>query len=186
MYHDQVLTPIKSIFKFNAINITAGLPFIRVSPDHGPNEKMISKNISDPTSIIQSIPFFERSLWNLNQKENLGQNFLIDDNVLDIITNLGNINTNSTILEIGPGTGNLTEKIILKKPKRIVLVEKDESLSKNLEKKFNGKVEVINKDFLDLCINNIKCKNLLIFGNLPYNVASEILIKIIKNNKNFY
>ena len=62
MYHDQVLTPIKSIFKFNAINITAGLPFVRVSPDHGPNEKMISKNISDPTSIIQSILFFERSL----------------------------------------------------------------------------------------------------------------------------
>ena len=62
MYHDQVLTPIKSMFKFNAINITAGLPFIRVSPDHGPNETMISKNISDPTSIIQSILFFERSL----------------------------------------------------------------------------------------------------------------------------
>ena len=62
MYHDQVLTPIKSIFKFNAINITAGLPFVRVSPDHGPNEKMISKNISDPTSIIESILFFERSL----------------------------------------------------------------------------------------------------------------------------
>ncbi len=62
MYHDQVLTPIKSIFKFNAINITAGLPFIRVSPDHGPNEKMISKNISNPASIIKSILFFERSL----------------------------------------------------------------------------------------------------------------------------
>lgn len=62
MYHDQVLTPIKSIFKFNAINITAGLPFIRVSPDHGPNEKMISKNTSNPTSIIKSILFFERSL----------------------------------------------------------------------------------------------------------------------------
>ena len=62
MYHDQVLTPIKSIFKFNAINITAGLPFIRISPDHGPNEKMISKNLSNPTSIIKSILFFERSL----------------------------------------------------------------------------------------------------------------------------
>ena len=62
MYHDQVLTPIKSIFKFNAINITAGLPFIRISPDHGPNEEMISKNISNPTSIIKSILFFERSL----------------------------------------------------------------------------------------------------------------------------
>ena len=62
MYHDQVLTPIKSIFKFNAINITAGLPFIRVSPDHGHNEKMISKNISNPTSIMKSILFFERNL----------------------------------------------------------------------------------------------------------------------------
>ncbi len=62
MYHDQVLTPIKSLFRFNAVNLTAGLPFIRVSPDHGPNEKMISKNISDPSSIIQSILFFERDL----------------------------------------------------------------------------------------------------------------------------
>ena len=62
MYHDQVLTPIKSMFKFNAINITAGLPFIRISPDHGPNEKMISKNISNPNSIIESILFFERNL----------------------------------------------------------------------------------------------------------------------------
>ena len=62
MYHDQVLTPFKALFKYDAINVTLGLPFIRVSPDHGPNEKMISKNISDPTSIIQSILFFERSL----------------------------------------------------------------------------------------------------------------------------
>ena len=122
----------------------------------------------------------------LKPKKSLGQNFMVDDNVLNIITNLGNINTNSTILEIGPGTGNLTEKLILKKPKRIVLVEKDKSLSKNLEKKFNGKAEVINKDFLDLSIANIKYKDLLIFGNLPYNVASEILVKIIKSNKDFY
>ena len=62
IYIMVVLTPIKSMFKFNAINITAGLPFIRVSPDHGPNETMISKNISDQTSIIQSINFFERSV----------------------------------------------------------------------------------------------------------------------------
>ncbi len=62
MYHDQVLTPIKSLFKFNAINITAGLPFLRVSPDHGPNEGMISKNLSDPTSLMKSILFFEKKL----------------------------------------------------------------------------------------------------------------------------
>ena len=65
----------------------------------------------------------------------------------------------------------------------MILVEKDKNLSENLKKKFNGKVEVINKDFLDLSINDKKYKNLLIFGNLPYNVASEILIKIIKNNE---
>ena len=88
----------------------------------------------------------------LKPKKSLGQNFLVDDNVINIITNLGNINKNSTILEIGPGTGNLTEKLILKKPKKIILVEKDKNLSENLKKKFNGKVEVINKDFLDLSI----------------------------------
>ena len=60
MYHDQVLTPIKTLFGFDAINITAGLPFIRVSPDHGPNEKMVSKGISNPLSLIKSINFFER------------------------------------------------------------------------------------------------------------------------------
>ena len=57
MYHDQVLTPIKTIFKFDAINITLGLPFIRVSPDHGPNKEMLGKNISDPQSLISAINF---------------------------------------------------------------------------------------------------------------------------------
>ena len=60
MYHDQVLTPIKTIFKFNAINITVGLPFIRVSPDHGPNHKMVGKGLSNPTSLLESIKFFEK------------------------------------------------------------------------------------------------------------------------------
>ena len=57
MYHDQVLTPIKTIHNFDAINITLGLPFIRVSPDHGPNEKMIGKNKSNPLSLIKSLLF---------------------------------------------------------------------------------------------------------------------------------
>ena len=60
MYHDQVLTPCKSLFGFNPINITLGLPFIRVSPDHGPNESMMGKNISDPTSLIQSLNFLNK------------------------------------------------------------------------------------------------------------------------------
>ncbi len=60
MYHDQVLTPVKTIFEYDAINITLGLPFIRVSPDHGPNEKMIGKNISNPLSLIRSISFLDK------------------------------------------------------------------------------------------------------------------------------
>ena len=122
----------------------------------------------------------------LKPKKSLGQNFLVDNNVINKITNLGNINKNSTILEIGPGSGNLTEKLILKKPKKIILVEKDKNLSENLKRKFSSKVEVINKDFLDLSMIDLKCTNLSVFGNLPYNVASEILIKIIKSDESFY
>ena len=59
MYHDQVLTPIKTLFEYNALNITIGLPFIRVSPDHGPNESMIGKNISNPISLEKSIKFLD-------------------------------------------------------------------------------------------------------------------------------
>ena len=59
MYHDQVLTPIKALFEYDAINITLGLPFIRISPDHGPNEKMLGKNLSNPLSLIKAITFLE-------------------------------------------------------------------------------------------------------------------------------
>ncbi len=61
MYHDQVLTPIKALHGFNAINITLGLPFLRISPDHGPNNKMIGKNNSDPQSLINAIKFLNRN-----------------------------------------------------------------------------------------------------------------------------
>jgi 4-hydroxythreonine-4-phosphate dehydrogenase len=60
MYHDQVLTPAKTIFGFNAINITLGLPFIRISPDHGPNSKMLGKNLSSPESLIQALKFLDK------------------------------------------------------------------------------------------------------------------------------
>ena len=61
MYHDQVLTPIKTLFEYDAINITLGLPFIRISPDHGPNEEMIGKNLSNPLSLIQAIKFLDKN-----------------------------------------------------------------------------------------------------------------------------
>ena len=60
MYHDQVLTPIKTLFGFDAINITLGLPFIRISPDHGPNTSMLGKNKSNPTSLIEALKFLDK------------------------------------------------------------------------------------------------------------------------------
>ena len=67
MYHDQVLTPIKTLYEYDAINITLGLPFIRISPDHGPNEQMLGKNLSNPLSLIQAIKFLDKN-W-LEQKK---------------------------------------------------------------------------------------------------------------------
>ena len=61
MYHDQVLTPLKTLYEYDAFNITIGLPFMRISPDHGPNEKMLGKNISDPTSLINAIKFLDKN-----------------------------------------------------------------------------------------------------------------------------
>ena len=63
MYHDQVLTPVKTLFEYDAINITLGLPFLRVSPDHGPNEKMLGKNLSNPQSLIKAISFLDKQKW---------------------------------------------------------------------------------------------------------------------------
>ena len=60
MYHDQVLTPLKTLFEYDAVNITMGLPFLRVSPDHGPNEKMVNKNLSNPTSLAQALKFLDK------------------------------------------------------------------------------------------------------------------------------
>jgi 4-hydroxythreonine-4-phosphate dehydrogenase len=60
MYHDQVLSPIKTLKEYDAINITLGLPFFRISPDHGPNEKMINKNSSNPLSLIRSLKFLDK------------------------------------------------------------------------------------------------------------------------------
>ena len=69
MYHDQVLTPIKTLFKFDAINVTIGLPFVKVTPDHGPNYRMIGKNKSDPSSIFYAFKFLDTIKWGLLQKK---------------------------------------------------------------------------------------------------------------------
>ena len=122
---------------------------------------------------------------NLRPKKSLGQNFLIDSNILDYICHLGKINNNSTIIEIGPGTGNLTEKILLQNPKEVIVIEKDKKLSSILENKFSKKIKIINDDFLNFPLKDFNRKDLVIYGNLPYNISTEILIKIVKSLNSF-
>ena len=113
-------------------------------------------------------------------KKSLGQNFLIDTNIINNIVSLGSIKNEDIVLEIGPGTGNLSEKILLKKPKKLTLIEKDKNLSEILRKKFGKKINLVNKDFLNLSETFFLDKNMIAFGNLPYNVSTQILAKIIK------
>ena len=86
----------------------------------------------------------------IRPKKSLGQNFLIDQNIINLIVNSVSIKKNDILLEVGPGTGNLTEKILLKKPKKIIVVEKDKLLAKKLLEKFNNKIEIINDDILKI------------------------------------
>jgi len=116
----------------------------------------------------------------MRPKKSLSQNFLNEDKILNDIVKCGNITKNDIILEIGPGTGNLTEKILEKNPKKLIVVEKDEELSANLLSKFGKKIDVINKDILK-CYNIFKYNiPIKVFGNLPYNISTKILITFIK------
>ena len=112
-------------------------------------------------------------------KKSLGQNFLIDKNIIEKICNAGNLKKNDNVLEIGPGTGNLTESILQKKPKKFYIIEKDERLVKNLSKRFKNKLIIINKDILNYDLKLLSDRDLIIFGNLPYNISSQILINLI-------
>ena len=120
-------------------------------------------------------------------KKSLGQNFLIDKNVLEKIVKINNFE-NKTILEIGPGTGNLTSYILKNNPKKVYVIEKDNNLASKLKEKFKDKIIIINEDVLKIDEKNISDEKLTVFGNLPYNISTEILCKWILNlkNKNFW
>ena len=107
-------------------------------------------------------------------KKSLGQNFLIDKNILKKIVEVGNINSNDKVLEIGPGTGNLTEYIVKANPKTIIVVEKDFNLTKLLKNKFKKKVKIINDDILKIS-EDFYNEKFIIYGNLPYNISTQIL-----------
>ena len=122
----------------------------------------------------------------IKAKKSLGQNFLKDKNVLKKIADISLLDNTSELIEIGPGTGNLTDYLIKKNPKKIFLIEKDEKLSKYLENKFFDKIKVINKDILKFFDYKIFSKNTIVIGNLPYNISSQILVKfILDNNFNY-
>jgi len=118
-------------------------------------------------------------------KKSLGQNFLTDKNVIKSIVDIGIIEDNDVILEVGPGTGNLTEFIFKKNPKQIYAIEKDYNLVNFLNEKFEGKIEIINEDILNFKINNISDEKFIIYGNLPYNISTQILTQWIVDHKQF-
>ena len=121
----------------------------------------------------------------IRAKKSLGQNFLIDKNIIDQIINTVPI-TGNEILEVGPGTGNLTKEILKKNPSKIYLVEKDTFLVKNLEEIIDERVKIFNEDILKFDEYSLSNSKIIVFGNLPYNISTEILSTWITNLKNNY
>ena len=119
----------------------------------------------------------------IKAKKSLGQNFLVDENILKKIVDISEIQDRS-ILEIGPGTGNLTSFILKNKPKKLFVVEKDKDLVLGLRKKFKDSLVIINEDILDIDEKKFSKEKLIVFGNLPYNISTEILCKWILNLDN--
>ena len=122
----------------------------------------------------------------IKAKKSLGQNFLVDKFILEKIVNTTQI-TDKIILEIGPGTGNLTSYILKQNPRKIFVIEKDRVLADKLRDNFNKKLTIINDDVLNFDENSLCNEKVIVFGNLPYNISTEILSKWIVNLKdNFW
>ena len=122
----------------------------------------------------------------IRAKKSLGQNFLVDYNTILKIVDTTQINKKE-ILEVGPGTGNLTSEILKKNPKKVYLVEKDNELSQSLKEKFGDQVTIFNEDILNLNEKSLSEEKLIVFGNLPYNISTEIICNwIIKLTDNHF
>ena len=119
----------------------------------------------------------------IKAKKSLGQNFLIDKNILEKIIESTRIE-GKTVLEVGPGTGNLTSCILKKKPKKLIVIEKDNVLAQKLEELFAKQITIINDDILKIDETNLFKEKTVVFGNLPYNISTEILSKWIINSNN--
>jgi 16S rRNA (adenine1518-N6/adenine1519-N6)-dimethyltransferase len=116
----------------------------------------------------------------IRPKKSLGQNFLIDRNVLELIVDTVDI-ANKEVLEIGPGSGNLTSFLLKKNPSKVYVIEKDDELALLLQDKFSDEIKIINDDVLKISEDKISNEKLTVFGNLPYNISTEILSKWITN-----
>ncbi len=121
----------------------------------------------------------------IKAKKSLGQNFLVDKNILEKIVTTADI-FDKTILEIGPGTGNLTSCILEKNPKKMFVIEKDNQLSNKLKNKFQNQINIINDDVLKIDETKLFKEKVTVFGNLPYNISTEILSKWITNLKDSF
>ena len=121
----------------------------------------------------------------IRAKKSLGQNFLIDRSIIDIITNTVSIQDNE-VLEVGPGTGNLTREILKNNPSKMYLIEKDTFLAENLKEIIDERVKIFNEDILKFDENLLSKNKIIVFGNLPYNVSTEILSTWITKLKHDY
>ena len=107
-------------------------------------------------------------------KKSLGQNFLIDKNILKKISDIGKISEKDKVIEVGPGNGNLTEYLIKKNPEYLKIIEKDDELVKILSNKFKDQIEIFHKDILKVNENFYE-EDVIVYGNLPYNISTKIL-----------
>ena len=115
-------------------------------------------------------------------KKSLGQNFLVEDSIVNLIVETAKIDNEDFVIEVGPGRGILTEQILNKKPKIFTVIEKDERLIEILNKKYENRINIINEDMMKVSYEKLLRKNTIIFGNLPYNISTQILTKWIKMN----